>query len=75
MDRCAPKSLIMKWANTLKESPKKNSLKPNGASHNNASWHTDTDGFPEYSLNRESLYYKWPAPEKIILLFGGFPTL
>ena len=58
----------------LKEPSKKNSLKLNSASHN-TSWYTDTDGFPEYSLNRESLYYKWPAPEKIILLFGGFPTL
>ena len=34
--RCTSKSLIMKWANTLKESSK-NSLKPNASSHNNTS--------------------------------------
>ena len=28
---------------------KNNSLKPNAASHNNASWYTDTDGFLEHS--------------------------
>ena len=27
---------------------KKNSLKPNAASHNKASWYTDTDGFLEH---------------------------
>ena len=43
------KSPIMKWANALKESLKKNSLKLNTASHNNASWFTDTDGFLEHS--------------------------
>ena len=31
------------------ESLQKISLKPNVASHNNASWYTDTDGFSEYS--------------------------
>ena len=41
--RCAHKSLIMRWANA--SSLKKiNSVKPNAASHNNASWCTDTDG-------------------------------
>ena len=34
--RCTCKSPIMKWANVLKESSK-SSLKPNSASHNNAS--------------------------------------
>ena len=36
----------------------KNLLKPNAASHNNASWYTDTDGFLEHSPSRENLYYK-----------------
>ena len=45
--RCAGKSHIVKWANALKESPK-TFLKMNAASHNNASWHTDTDGFLEH---------------------------
>ena len=49
VDRYAHKSPIMKWANMLKESSKKNSLKLNTASHNNASWYTDTDGFLEHS--------------------------
>ena len=56
--RCAHKSPIMKWGNTLKESLKKNSLKLNVASHNNASWYTDTDGFLEHLLSGRSLYYK-----------------
>ena len=53
--RCAYKSSIMKWTKALKETSKKNpktknkSLKPNAASHNNASWYTGTDGFLEHS--------------------------
>ena len=47
----------MKWANMLEESSKKNSLKPNAASHNNTSWHADTDEFLEYSPSGGSLYY------------------
>ena len=70
--RCAGKSLIMKWANALKESKKKNSLKQNAASHNNASWYTDTDGFLEHS---PSLYYKEPALQKIIPGFLGVPVV
>ena len=52
---------------------KKNSLKPNTASHNNASWYTDTDGFPEHPPSRGSLYYKGPTLQKIIVDFGGPP--
>ena len=37
---------------------KKNSLKQNAASHNNASWYSDTGGFLEHSPSRGSLYYK-----------------
>ena len=48
------------------ESSKTRSLKPNTASHNNAIWYTDTDGFLEHSPSGESLYYKWPALQKII---------
>ena len=44
--RCTCKSPMMKWANTLKESSKKNSLKLNTASHNNTSWYTDGGGGP-----------------------------
>ena len=51
---------------------KKISLKPNAASHNNTSWHTDTNGFLEHSPSGESLYYKGPALQKIIPgLFGS----
>ena len=60
--RCARKSPIMKWANALKESSKKNSLKSNAASHNNASWYTDTDGILEHSPSGGSLYYKGAHP-------------
>ena len=59
----------MKWANTLKKSSKKNSWKPNAASHNSTSWYTDTDGFLEHSPSRESLYYRGPTLQKIILDF------
>ena len=45
---------------------KKNSLKPNAASHNNASWYTDTDGFLEHSPSGGNLYYKGPILQKII---------
>ena len=67
--RCTCKSPIMKWANALKESSKKQSLKPSAASHNNASWCTDTDGFLEHSPSRGSLYSKGSALEKVILCF------
>ena len=53
---------------------KKHSLKPNAASHNNASWYTDTDGFLEQSPHGGSLYYKGPALQKIILGFLGPPS-
>ena len=36
---------------------KKNSLTQNAASHNNASKHTQTDGFLEHSHSKGSLYY------------------
>ena len=44
--------------------------KPSAASHNSASWYTDTDKFLEYSPGGGSLYYKGPALQKIILFFG-----
>ena len=62
---CPRKSPIMKWANVWKSLPK-NSLKPNAASHNNASWYTDTDVFLEHSPSGGSLYYKGPTLQKII---------
>ena len=71
--RCAQQSPIMKWANALKESSRKNSPKPKAASHNNASWCTDTGGFLEHSPSGGSLYYKGFAPQKIILVLGGYP--
>ena len=52
------------------ESSKKNSLKPNTASDNNASWYTDTDGFLEHSPSGGSLCYKRSTPQNIILCFG-----
>ena len=67
----ARKSAIMKWANVLKESSKKSPLKLNAASHNNASWYIDTDGFLEHWPIRGSLYYQVPALQKIIPFFCG----
>ena len=72
--RGARKSPIMKWANTL-SLQKKNSLKPNTTSHNNISWHTDTDGFLEHSPSGGSLYYKGPILQKIILFWGIPPHI
>ena len=54
--RCTCKSPIMKRTNAL--SLQKNSLKLNTASHNNASWCTNTDGFLQHSPSQGSLYYK-----------------
>ena len=51
----------------------KNSLKLNAASHNNASWYTNTDGLLEHSPSRASLYYKGPAFQKVLLFFWGPP--
>ena len=48
---------------------KKNSRKPNAASHNNTSWYTVTDGFLEHSPSGGSLYYKRLALWKIIPVF------
>ena len=65
----------MKWVNTLKVFKKK-SLKPNTASHNNASWYTDTEGFLEHSPTGGSLYYKGPALQKIVPFFSkGVPLV
>ena len=42
-------TLSVVWVGALINHPslKKKSPKPNAASHNNASWYTDTDGFLE----------------------------
>ena len=48
-----------------------NSLKPNAAFLNNASWCTDTDGLLEESASGGSLYYKGLDLQKIIPGFGG----
>ena len=61
----------MKWTNALRESSKKNSQKLNAASHNNASWYTDTDGLLEHSPNGASLYYKGYIFQKIIPVWGA----
>ena len=49
---------------------KKHSLKPNAASHNNSSYHTDTDGFLEHSPIEEACT-TWPALQKIPEYFGS----
>ena len=49
---------------------KKNSLKPNVASHSYTTWHTDIDGFLELSPSGGDLYYNVPALQKMILVFG-----
>ena len=54
---------------------KKNSPRPNTASHNDASWSTEPDGFLEHSPSGENLYYEGPALQKIILVFGVPPCL
>ena len=72
--RCAHKSPIMKWANTLKESSKK-FTEAKAASHNTTSWHADPDGFLEHSTSRGSLYYKGPAFQKISPFLGGSPLV
>ena len=56
---------------------KKNSLKPNSATHNNASWCTDADGFLEHSPSWGSLYYKGPVVQKITpgFFLGGVSLL
>ena len=70
--RCTRKSPIMKWAKALRESSKKihwssawihwTSLKKfNAASHNNASWYTDIDGFLEHWPSGRSLCYPGPT--------------
>ena len=71
--RCTCKLPIRKWANGL--SLQKNSLKLNAASHNNASWYTDTDGSLKPSLSRGRLYYKGPTLQKIISVFWGVPLI
>ena len=71
VDRCAHKLPIMKWVLNVLKSFQKDSLKPNTASHNNASWCTDTDRFLEHSPSRGSLYYKGLALQKIILVYFG----
>ena len=73
MGRNTHKSPIMKQAKALKESSKKNSLKPNAASHNDASWYTNTDGFLKYSPSEGSLYYREPTLKKLIPVLGGPP--
>ena len=44
----------------------------NSASHNNASWYTDTNGFLEYPPGGGSLDYKRPTLQKILLGFFGY---
>ena len=72
--RCAHKSPIMKWANVL-NLQKKKSLKPNTASHSNASWCTGTNGFLEHSPTRGSLYVlKGARLPKDNSVLGGSPS-
>ena len=65
----------MRRANALKRSSKKNSLKTNTASHNDASWCTGTDGFLEHSPSGGSLSYKGSALQKIISVCFGSPLI
>ena len=52
--KCTCKLPIMKWTNTLIERVfRKNSLKPNAASHYNSSWCTDPGGCLEHSPSWE----------------------
>ena len=65
---CACKLPIVKWANILKVFKK--SLKLNSASHNKASWYTDTDGFLGHSCSGEAGTIG-PAFQQIIPFFGS----
>ena len=56
------------------ESFQKNSLKPNAAPHNNASWCTDTGGFLEHSVGKPVLQGACP-PEDNSAFLGGNPLL
>ena len=64
--RYARKSPIIKWANVLKESPKKFSEPERSLSQQCQLIHTDTDGLLEHSPSAGSLFYKGPALQKII---------
>ena len=68
--RCTWKPPILTWANTVKISKIK-SLKLNTASHNNASWCTDT----EHPPSRGSRTYKGPTLQEKILVFVESPPL
>ena len=57
------------------KSLQKNSLKQNAASHNNASWYTDTDGFLEHSPSGRSLYYHDPSLKIILVIFLDPPCI
>ena len=59
----------MHWKNLQKMS-----LKWNTASHNNASWYTDTDGFLEHPPSGGSLYYSRPTLQKITPAIFRFPS-
>ena len=74
------------WAGTLVNHPswngqihwkslQKNSQKPNTASHNNSSWHTDTHGFLEHSPSKGSLCHHRSALQNIILFWGASPFI
>ena len=69
---CAWKSLIMKWANTLKESSKKSTE----AKHSLSQLRQRVHGYrwvPRIPTGSGSLYHKGPALQKIILVFWGVP--
>ena len=57
------------------KSLKKKSLKLNAASHNNASWYTDTDGFLKHSPSEGILHYKGPVLQKIMVIFWVSPHI
>ena len=48
-----------------------NSVTPNAASHSNASWYTNTEGFLEHSPSEGSLNYKGPPSSKRSFQFWG----
>ena len=50
-----------------------NSVKPNAASHNNASWYTHTDGFLEHSLVGKPVLQGAHLPGENSGFWGGSP--
>ena len=59
----------LSWSGQTRWIFKQKLTDPNAASHNNASWNADTDGFPGHSPSGGSLSCRGSTLQKIILVF------